>query len=84
MADKMHTITLRLLWITRTHSNGGPKTPSKFGIFKRLRSGPSILIVGVEVLEEARNRISRLAIVRPGDYLIYSEEKGLVVERVIR
>jgi len=57
---------------------------SKFDIFKRLRDGTSIWIVGVEGLEEARNRIKRLGIVGPGDYLIYSEEKGLVVERLTR
>ena len=55
---------------------------SKFDIFKRLRDGTSIWIVAVEGLEEARNRINRLALVGPGDYLIYSGEKGLVVERV--
>jgi hypothetical protein len=57
---------------------------SKFDIFKRIRDGTSIWIVAVEGLEEARNRINRLAVVGPGDYLIYSEEKGLVVERVTR
>ncbi len=56
----------------------------KFDIFKRIRDGTSIWIVAVEGLEEARNRINHLGIVGPGDYLIYSEEKGLVVERVTR
>ena len=57
---------------------------SKFDIFKRIRDGTSIWIVAVEGLEEARNRINHLAVVGPGDYLIYSEEKGLIVERVTR
>jgi hypothetical protein len=52
----------------------------KFDIFKRLRDGTSLWIVAVEGLEEARNRINRLAVVVPGDYLIYSEERGLVIE----
>ncbi len=56
--------------------------PFKFDIFKRLRDGTSLWIVAVEGLEEARNRINRLAVVGPGDYLIYSEEKCLVVEHV--
>jgi hypothetical protein len=51
----------------------------KFDIFKRLRDGTSLWILAVEGLEEARNRMNRLAVVVPGDYLIYSEEKGLVV-----
>ena len=53
---------------------------SKFDIFKRLRDGTSLWIAAVEGLEEARNRINRLAVVVPGNYLIYSEEKGLVIE----
>ena len=53
---------------------------SKFDIFKRLRDGTSLWIVAVEGLEEARNRMNRLAVVVPGDYLIYSEERGLVIE----
>jgi hypothetical protein len=56
--------------------------PSKFDIFKRLRNGTSLWIVAVEGLEQARNRIARLAVVGPGDYLIYSQEKGLIVERI--
>ncbi len=52
----------------------------KFDIFKRLRDGTSFWILAVEGLEEARNRMNRLAAVVPGDYLIYSEERGLVIE----
>ena len=55
---------------------------SKFDIFKQLRNGTSIWIVAVEGLEQARNRIARLARIGPGDYLIYSQERGLIVERV--
>ena len=54
----------------------------KFDIFKRLRDGTSLRILPVEGLEDARNRIARLAVIGPGDYLIYSQEKGLKVERV--
>ena len=56
----------------------------KFDIFKRLRDGTSLWILAVEGLEEARNRMNRLAVVVPGDYLIYSQEKGLIVERISR
>jgi hypothetical protein len=55
---------------------------SKFDIFKQLRDGTSIWIVAVEGLEQARNRIARLAGIGPGDYLIYSQAKGLVVEHI--
>jgi hypothetical protein len=56
----------------------------KFDIFKRLRDGTSLWIAAVEGLEEARNRMNRLGVVVPGDYLIYSQEKGLIVERISR
>lgn len=55
---------------------------AKFDIFKQLRDGTSIWIAAVDALEEARNRIKGLAVIGPGDYLVYSEEKGLIVERV--
>jgi hypothetical protein len=55
---------------------------SKFDIFKPLRNGTSLWIVAVEGLEQARNRIARLAVVGAGDYLIYSQEKGLIVDRI--
>jgi hypothetical protein len=54
----------------------------KFDILKRLRDGTSLWIVAVEGLEQARDRIVRLAVIGPGDYLIYSQEKGLIVERI--
>ena len=56
----------------------------KFDIFKRLRDGTSLWILAVEGLEEARNRMNRLAVVVPGDYLIYSEERGLIIESATR
>jgi hypothetical protein len=56
----------------------------KFDIFKRLRDGTSLWILAVEGLEEARNRMNRLAVVVPGDYLIYSEERVLVIESATR
>jgi hypothetical protein len=57
---------------------------SKFDIFKQLRNGTSIWIVAVEGLEQARNRVNHLAVIGPGDYLIYSQAKGLIVERISR
>lgn len=57
---------------------------NKFDIFKQLGNGTSIWIASVDRLEEARNWINRLAVVGPGNYLVYSEEKGLIVERVTK
>jgi hypothetical protein len=53
-----------------------------FDIFKRLRNGKPVWITSVPEIEEARLRVNQLEGIAPGEYLIYSEEKGLVVERV--
>jgi len=55
---------------------------TKFDIFTQLRDGTLIWLAAVDGLEEARNRINHLALIGPGDYLVYSEEKELIVERV--
>ena len=55
---------------------------TNFDIYKRLRSGKPVWITSVPEIEEARVRINRREGIAPGEYLIYSEEKGLVVERV--
>jgi hypothetical protein len=55
---------------------------TNFDIFKRPRSGKPVWITSVREIEEARVRVNRLEGIAPGEYLIYSEEKGLVVERV--
>ena len=52
----------------------------KFDIFERFADGTSIWLGEVDGLEEARKRISGLAIIKPGEFLIYSDKKGLVVE----
>ena len=53
-----------------------------FDIFKRLQDGKPVWITSVPEIEEARVRVNRLEGIAPGEYLIYSEERGLVVERV--
>lgn len=53
-----------------------------FDIFKRLQNGKSVWITSVPEIEEARVRVNRLEGIAPGEYLIYSDERGLVVERV--
>jgi hypothetical protein len=53
-----------------------------FDIFKRPRNGQTIWITSVRGIEEARLRINRLGVVAPGEYLIYSRRKGLIVESI--
>jgi len=82
MALNVHYLAVRLFRMTGTYSIWRPKMRFKFDIFERLRDGPPLWIAAVEGLEEARNQIKLLAVVGPGDYLIYSEERCLVVERM--
>jgi hypothetical protein len=56
---------------------------TNFDIFKRLRNGKPLWITSVMGIEEARVRVNRLGAVAPGEYLIYSQRKGVIVEYVI-
>jgi hypothetical protein len=53
-----------------------------FDIFKRVRNGKPLWITTVPGIEEARMRVNRLGVVAPGEYLIYSQRKGVIVEYV--
>ena len=53
-----------------------------FDIFKRVRNGKPLWITTVPGLEEARVRVNRLGVVAPGEYLIYSQRKDVIVEYV--
>ena len=53
-----------------------------FDIFKRLRNGKPLWITSVPEIEEARRRVHRLGAIAPGEYLIYSQTKGIIVEYV--
>ena len=55
---------------------------TNFDIFKRLRDGKPLWITSVPQIEEARSRVDRLGAIAPGEYLIYSQSKGIVVEYV--
>ena len=55
---------------------------TNFDIFKRLANGNRFWIACVTGIEQARARITRLKVIAPGEYLIYSERKGCFVETV--
>jgi hypothetical protein len=55
---------------------------STFDIFKRLPDGKPLWIEAVEGLDETRQCLTRLAETSPGDYFIYCEKTGGVVERL--
>lgn len=55
---------------------------TNFDIFKRLRNGKPLWITSVPEIEEARRRVDHLGAIAPGEYLIYSQTKGIIVEYV--
>jgi len=52
-----------------------------FDIFATLPDGSPMWLEAVEGLEAARKRLTGLVEARPGNYFIYSEKTGGVVER---
>ena len=53
-----------------------------YDIFKRRDNGYPLWITTVETLEEARDRTTRYALVVTGDYFIYSQGEGIILECV--
>jgi hypothetical protein len=51
----------------------------KFDVFKRDLNGHPIWMGAVEGLKEAKEWMNRFAEDSPGQYFIYSEEKGIVL-----
>ena len=57
----------------------GGEMSCKFDVFKRDLTGDPIWMDAVEGLEEAKERMNRFAEDSPGQYFIYSEERGIVL-----
>ena len=56
---------------------------TRFGIIRMLPSGIPQCIEGVKGLAEAKAYVMRLASKEPGEFFIYSEKNGAIVERFI-
>jgi hypothetical protein len=54
---------------------------STFDIFKVTSDGP-LWIEVVHGLEEAKERMARMALTSPGEYFIHSQEQGIVAQRL--
>jgi hypothetical protein len=55
-----------------------------FDIFTTLPNGRPLWVECIEGVEEARKRMKSLATNRPGDYFIYCEKSGGVIDRIPR
>jgi hypothetical protein len=53
-----------------------------YDIFKRRDDGYPFWITAVETLKEARERTTSFALVAPGEYFIYSQGEGIILECV--
>ena len=56
---------------------------SRFHIFQTLLNGVPVWIGGVEGLAEAKALLMGLAWTEPGEFFIYSETSGSIVERLV-
>jgi hypothetical protein len=54
---------------------------TKFDVFRRLPDGKTCWITSTMSFEDAQKRVGELAAIAPGQYLIYSEKDGGIVER---
>jgi hypothetical protein len=53
-----------------------------YDIFKRRNDGYPFWVTTVESLKEARERTTSFAVVAPGEYFIYSQGEGIILECV--
>jgi hypothetical protein len=53
-----------------------------YDIFKRRDDGYPLWITAVETLKEARERTTSYALVAPGEYFIFSQGEGIILECV--
>jgi hypothetical protein len=60
----------------------GLKTEPTYDMFKRRDDGYPFWITAVKTLEEARARTTGYALVVSGDYFIYSQGEGIILECV--
>ena len=53
-----------------------------YDIFKRRADGYPLWVTAVQNLKEARKRTNGIALIVPGEYFIYSQGEGIVLECV--
>ena len=58
-------------------------TANRFGIIRTLPSGGPQWLDDIEGLAEAKAYLMRLAVRQPGEFYIYAEPTGVIVERFV-
>ena len=82
MASEMHTSHREMILHDSNSFRKGLETEPTYDIFKRRDDGYPFWITAVKTLEEARTRTTGYALVVPGEYFIYSQGEGIILECV--
>jgi hypothetical protein len=82
MASGMHNCNLEMILHDSNSFSKGLEMEPTYDIFKRRDDGYPFWITAVGTLKEARERTTSYALVVPGEYFIYSQGEGIILECV--
>jgi hypothetical protein len=82
MASGMHICHFEMILHDSNSFRKGHEGEPTYDIFKRRDDGYPFWITAVDTLEEARERTTSYAVVVPGEYFIYSQGEGIILECV--
>jgi len=82
MASRMHKCHLEMILHGSNSFRKEHEMELTYDIFKRRADGYPLWIAAVDSLERARERTNRYALVVPGEYFIYSQGEGIILECV--
>jgi hypothetical protein len=81
MASGMHSYHFEMILHDSNSFRKGLEMEPTYDIFKRRDDGYPFWITAVGTLKEARERTTSYALVVPGEYFIYSQGEGIILER---
>jgi hypothetical protein len=82
MASGMHNCHFEMILHDSNSFRKGHEGEPTYDVFKRRDDGYPFWITTVDTLEEARARTTGYALVVPGDYFIFSQGEGIILESV--
>ncbi len=82
MAGGMHICRLGMILHDSNSFRKGHEGERTYDVFKCRDNGYPFWITSVETLEEASKRTTSYALVVPGEYFIYSQGEGILLECV--
>ena len=82
VASRMHILSLKMILHDSNSFRKGSEAEPTYDIFKRGDDGCPFWITAVKTLAEARERTTNYALAVPGEYFIYSQGEGVILECV--